>query len=776
MKKFLALLMAAIMILSLAACGNNDTPTDPVEPNPGPATDPGSVPENPPEDPMDTLPIAELKTLNGKTYGTDYIDLYTQFGKDITIDQVIEDEETGTAYIERDGVLYTLGLDFLTCAMVHNTSVPDGGRWETEDDVYATWWRYYITRWNQLLPEIPLYANEYYDLYSAQIKGVQEHPTNPYWDPTSALIDWTSEKADNSIIVGSVTEMSGKVRYPAFAQAGSVNATDQDVQQLIVGLELVSLTKDGGYTWNDTVVAKHEEIDNDDGSRTYDITIHQDLKLSDGTPVTSKNYLAYVLAHSTPVAAQASGKTAQAGLQMVGYREFNVYDGANEGQEMPNPIDPDDEKVTAAKIFPGLRMYDDYHFSVTIDAEYLPYFYSVTYLALNAHDVKLWLGDSDIVDDGEGCYISGNFYAKDGDSYVMAKHIYDAAWNKDDAYAYSGAYVVETWNEADHSIVLKRNPEFKGNYEGTKPQIERVIIKLVVSETQLEDLKAGGVDVLSGITGGDETNEVIALADDPAQVDSNGNPKFAYTHYSRAGYGKLGFRCDFGPVQFAEVREAIAYCMDRAGFAKDFTGGFGGVVDGPYYAGSWMYKAAIADGMILNAYATSVDSAIAKLEEGGWVYNADGSEYSGSGVRYKAIPDAEMQEADKTFQSKDGAYKTVQVGDTWYMPLCLNWYGTTPNPFSDQLMTGFVENENMKNAGFVIQYTLGDFNPMLDELYQAQVYGYYGGTPLYTCFNYATGFPNTVYDYEYQLTINPARYDDWSQYYIKDMADAYWLK
>jgi len=180
--------------------------------------------------------------------------------------------------------------------------------------------------------------------------------------------------------------------------------------------------------------------------------------------------------------------------------------------------------------------------------------------------------------------------------------------------------------------------------------------------------------------------------------------------------------------------------------------------------------------MILNAYATSVDSAIAVLEEGGWVYNAEGGEYT-DGVRYKKIPAAEMQDADKTFQSKDGAYVVTQDAEgNYYMPLVLNWYGTTDNPFTDLLMTGFLSNENLATAGFVIQETVGEFAPMLDELYQAPIYGYYAGTPLYTCFNFATGFTSAAYDYSYNLTIDPAEYDNYSAYYIKDLADAYWLQ
>ena len=65
---------------------------------------------------------------------------------------------------------------------------------------------------------------------------------------------------------------------------------------------------------------------------------------------------------------------------------------------------------------------------------------------------------------------------------------------------------------------------------------------------------------------------------------------------------------------------------------------------------------------------------------------------------------------------------------------------------------------------------------MLDELYQSAVYGYYSGSPLYSAFNFATGYNSAAYDYAYNLTIDPSMYDDYSQWYIKDEADAYWLK
>ena len=743
-KKFLALLLVGCMF-AMTACGNNAEPAPSQESS-------AAVESSASSSAAEVTPevVEEVKTLVGKEWGVDYTSLYEQFGKEVTIADVTEDPNTGFAYIERDGVSYELGLDFLTMAMVYNTEVPEGGSWATADDVYANWWKLYIQRWNYLLPEVPLYSNEYYDIYNTVIGQVAENPTNPYWGPADAVIDWTSGKADNSIILGSSTELSGKFRYASFG-ASSPGSSDLDIEGLTRGLETVATTKEGGYVWNDTVVKSHTETDNADGTKTFEIEIHDDLKFSDGSAVTAKNYLVSILVFSSPVGAQAAGKDHRAGMQMVGFDEFNTYDGVN-----------------GTKEFSGIRLLDDYKFSVTVSADYLPYFYDIAYASYTANDLALWIGDADIVDDGNGAYITEEFYAKDGDSYKMASHIFDASVNTNTDYPYSGPYVVESFDDADKSAVLVRNEYYKGNYEGTVPTIDKVVYRRIISETQLEDFKAGNLDVLAGITGGAATDEAITLAD-----GSNG--AYAYIHYSRAGYGKLGFRCDYGPAQFTEVRQAIAYCMDRAKFAKDFTGGYGGVTDGPYYTGSWMYKAAVDQGMLLNAYATSADSAIAVLEEGGWVYDKDGNDYV-SGVRYKKISADVASENDINYKSKDGAYVTTKVGDDYYMPLVLNWYGTADNEFTDLLVTGLMEDANVAAAGFVIQNQIGDFAPMLDELYQAQVYGYYSGTPMYSLFNFATGFTSAAYDYAYYMTIDPSMYDDYSNYYIKDMADVYWLQ
>jgi peptide/nickel transport system substrate-binding protein len=155
MKKSLAAVLALAMTAGmLTACG--DTTASVSEST---STD-SSVSETV-TDPADEYWCDEfdVMSLSSKEYGTDYTSLYEAVGKDITIADVTEDPDTGFAYITVDGEQHLLGLDFLSMAMVYNDE--PAGEYETTDDVYAAWWRLYITRWNYLMPEVPLYSNEY---------------------------------------------------------------------------------------------------------------------------------------------------------------------------------------------------------------------------------------------------------------------------------------------------------------------------------------------------------------------------------------------------------------------------------------------------------------------------------------------------------------------------------------------------------------------------------------------------------------------------------------
>ena len=50
------------------------------------------------------------------------------------------------------------------------------------------------------------------------------------------------------------------------------------------GYDTVVYTKEGEFEYNPTVVASHEETENEDGTKTYTVTINDGLVWSDGTP------------------------------------------------------------------------------------------------------------------------------------------------------------------------------------------------------------------------------------------------------------------------------------------------------------------------------------------------------------------------------------------------------------------------------------------------------------------------------------------------------------
>ena len=314
------------------------------------------------------------------------------------------------------------------------------------------------------------------------------------------------------------------------------------------------------------------------------MTINEGLTFSDGTPITAANYLAQVMAFSTPVAV-AAGMPGTMGQSFVGYKEFNAYTG--------------EEAEGTSKIFSGIRLLDEYTFSVTVSSNYLPYYFAYTYAAFDPAPLGLWLGDGvEIKDDGEGCYLSDAFYAKDdAGEYVTTAHLNESRYDVS-TYPFSGAYVITDWDQGTKQCTLTINPEFKGNFEGQTPSIETVVYVFVVSETQLEQLKTGAVDVLSGITGGDDTKAALAIVDDV---------NFSEVHYQRAGYGKVEFECDFGPTMFPEVRQAITYLLNRTEFCQTFTGGYGVVVDGPYSPDFDMWKAVQDDIELIDGAGDELD-------------------------------------------------------------------------------------------------------------------------------------------------------------------------
>ena len=687
----------------------------------------------------------------------DYTSVYDMIGSQVTIDMV-EENEDGIAFVTVDGVKYELGMDFLSMAMVYNTKVPEGSQYKSEEEIYNVWYKLYIVRWNYLVAEVPLYANEYYDLYNAKLENFV---TSPYW-PTASAIVAASVKAGNanSVILGSATALSGAFRNSSWGKS-SPGASDNDIQNLTTGYSTLMTNMNGAYVNNMNALAEEPTfVENADGSKTFTIKIKSGLKFSDGSEITAKNYIAATLANSTAVVIDAGGK-GTAGLTLAGYDAFYAYTGGEVAEG-------------ASRYFEGVQLIDDYTFAVTIIADYAQYYYAFTYADFSPVHTSLYLGENDIIVDPEtkACGLSDGFYAKveknGTEVYAMGEVIVNnLKW--DSAVPYSGPYVVKHYDESALIATLELNPYYTEDVRG-KATIQTITYIKVETATQMDKFTNGEVDVIEGVMGAAETKAALDLV--------NSYPdKYAETHYARAGYGKIGFRGDFGPTQDVAVRQAIMYTLNRPEFAQTFTGGYGKVVHGPYYEA---YPAFVANktefDSLLNTYSYSVDDAIDVLEAAGWVYNVEGKAFDASKdtVRYKKLSGYELSAANLGYKSTDAKYSTVKIDGEYYMPLAVNWYGTQPNDVTDLLKTSWQESAAATKAiGMYITYTSCDFTSGLyGEYLQIPEYGF-DGTPKLSCINFATGFTSAMFDYSWNWTIDPALYDDYSAYYIMDEADFY---
>ncbi len=673
---------------------------------------------------------------------TDYTSVYDKIGDRVRIDMV--EEEGSEAFVTVDGVRYTLGMDFLSKAMVYN--VQPAGEFADAQAVYEEWWRLYMQRWNLLVPEIPLYSNRYFDVYNARLNNFK---TTAYYDCADGVVGASLSSGD-FVTIGSITALSGLFRDAAFGK-GSAGAADSDIQSLTSGYATVYTDGQGSLRFADgDVLSYREERQNADGSKTFLLRIQEGLTFSDGSPIKAENYLVAALVGCTPVLASVGGGFS-AGSRFVGYEKFNAYTGGG------NPVP-----------FTGFRLLDDYTFSVTVKSRFAGYYYAPSYAAFSPQPLSLYLDGGKVRDDGDGCYLEEEFYRKEPRNgvsvYTQAEKIKARMHTPVDGYPYSGPYVLQWYDGGTKTATLVRNKSFQGDYRG-KPSIEKIIYAPIVAETQLDQLKKGRVDVLSGITGGEETKAALSLvAKEPNSFREN--------HYDRAGYGKLAFRCDFSPTQFAEVRRAVMYTIDRDEFAQVFTGGYGGVVDGPYYSG-WETYQRVKDRLRVNGYAYSIEKAKEELRKGGWVYDGNGAPYQekGGGVRYKKLQGYEKSYANLTYSSKDKRYRTEYVDGEYYMPLVINWMGTQPNPVTDQLVTAWQTKSSAgQKIGAYLTYTSGDFNgAVYGEYCQMPSYGF--RSPTYGAVNFATGFSSAVYDQSFAWTLDLQEFASKSSNFLRDEAD-----
>ena len=472
------------------------------------------------------------------------------------------------------------------------------------------------------------------------------------------------------MVIGSINQVINEFYDTGF----STSETNYNMYDLIHGgYDTVVFSKEGEFQYNDTVVASHEETENEDGTKTYTVTINDGLVWSDGTPITAKDYVFAVLLENSDEMAGVDGYPCNTGYSYVGYDEW--LDGS-------------------ADAFAGVHLVDDMTYSLTVKAEELPYHFDITYATLRQRPLHVIAPECDVEDTENGATITGDF---------TTELLQETINNVETGYRYNpkvtcGPYLFDNFDEASQQATLKANPEFVGDYRGVKPSIETLVIKTVSSDTMMNELESGSVDLLYSCSGGDTINAGLDLVEEGKAAD---------TTYMRNGYGKIQFDCSVFPTDSQNVRQAIAYCLDRNEFARQYTGGYGSVVHSFYGLAQWEYQDSVEwINENLNTYEMNVDAAKELLEADGWNLNADGTPYSGTGTRYKEV---------------DGELK----------PLVITWCNSEGNPVSELLATMLPE--TMAEAGIELQATTTDFATLQNGILHA-------GDTMYNMYNLATGF------------------------------------
>ena len=517
-----------------------------------------------------------------------------------------------------------------------------------------------------------------------------------------------AESAEKGTIVyGSTTEIGGDFAPGAW---WTNNATDNMIRNLTNDYAVTVTDQGGAYVINPTVCADLSSVVNPDGSKTFTVKINEGLVYNNGEAITAKDFV-------WPMVFSCSNVATEVGAKLTGYM---TYVG---GQEYYD---------AAATVVSGIRLIDDYTYSVTIVPDKIPYFFDMAYVSDMPFSMKYWLGEAvELKDDGEGAYIAG--LTKDA---VSAQLEY-ARFNANADRVSAGPYNLVEFDKGALQATFVINENYAGNFEGQKPSIEKIVVVKAEDATWADAIKTGAFNFYDTITDGSQVNTALDI------IEAGG---FDYVEFDRPGYGMLNFQCDFGPTQFEAVRKAVALLLDRNEFANTFCLGWGGVVNGPYGTGLWQAQEAEEWlEVTLNTYSYDPELANEILTQDGWNYNADGSEWTEGNIRHKKVTAVEAGNYVHNVTLEDG---------TILMPLIIEWSSSENNSVSELLNVMLAQSEATAATGMKINQNVMTFTELLNYYYRDGSQGDKYLVPTYGMFNLATNF-TPAYDMSYEWTQDP---------------------
>lgn len=491
---------------------------------------------------------------------------------------------------------------------------------------------------------------------------------------TPALAD------EDEVVVGSVTQLSGAFMTDAWG----INTSDIDVRTLLHGYATVAWISSGEYEL-DPMVVKSWDIQQDKGDYvTYEYELQPGLKYSDGTDIKAADYCFSLLLLASPEIEQVGAETTEYSA-LYGYEEYNNRLPVHQGDEQ-----------SEVSVLAGVRLLDEYRFSVTVKRSYRPYFYDIVLYRVQPFPMHVIAPGCEVVDDGEGVYLRAAKQADETEwnGQYCVEMLDATVADKEAGYlshpsVVSGPYMLTSFDWTSREAAFEKNPYYVGNYEGQKPEIEKLRL-VCVSNTELVNAVAGGsVDIVNKVTDG----QIIDAGE--AEVKER---RIQSDNYPRSGYGFIEFACEDPAVESVKVRQAIAYALDKDAFCAEFTKGYGEVVRGYYGIGQWMTKQAIQEAIPefenLRSYAYNMERARTLLREDGWIYDENGEAYD----------------------EENGMLRCRKEDDGTITPLVLRWGKTRDNRGSDLLEEMLAP--NLEALGIGLEITEVSFSEMLSDYYR----------------------------------------------------------
>ena len=401
----------------------------------------------------------------------------------------------------------------------------------------------------------------------------------------------------------------------------SDNTTDIDLRLLLHGYETVSYTRSLGVAFNQTVLLSVQEEPQPDGDDVVVFEMAPGLAYNNGEAITARDYVFSLLLLASPELAALGAKPPR-------LEYLRGYDAYRDG---------------ATSVLAGVRLLSDTSFSLRVKAESLPNFYGFARLRVQPYPISVIAPGCQVADDGQGAYLkdaaSAAEGAGEGQRYTpgrfSTKMLEATLLDPTDGYVANprvtcGPYQLEAYDAAAHTVSLRANPRFIGNYEGKKPTVERLVARYARNEEMIPLLRNGELDIATRVGDSDAIRQGQALADENAGIRVAG--------YPRTGLTALAFACERGPLASPDVRRAVALCLDKDEVTRAVGGEFAQRVYGYYGKDQWMPEhAADPDGVTapLNMpqelarldIPQDLDAAKALLEADRWVLNAEGNPF-----------------------------------------------------------------------------------------------------------------------------------------------------